>query len=87
MYTYQPLFSQEMFKSYVAYMNQSFETFQGMGEDAKLRTSYRFRKEERQPEKRNCFTGEDNRRGISNAYEKLMACLATDLGLAHKEKE
>lgn len=81
-YAYRPLFTSEFFDRYVAFTDAAFKTNTGWRKDAKLRTFTDHREEHGNRELMECFTQEDNRVAIRTAYEGLLDCLATNLGLS-----
>jgi hypothetical protein len=81
-YTYKPLFSDTLFEAYDRFIAEAFSTFGGWGKDAALRTGVQYRPEESDKSKHHHFTNQDNRHNIIKAYNDLMKCLATDLGLS-----
>jgi hypothetical protein len=99
-YANAPLFSSEFGEAYRDFMHTCFETFTGLGEDAKLRANARLQWFER--------TGRDHARGggvwsdswkemfsedpaerevVAGAYERLMDEFARDVGVQHPQPD
>lgn len=87
MYTYRPLFSDRLFASYNKFIDSTFQTFNGIGEDAKLRTSVdriigaKFAGNTWKSEWNSRFTGEDKIDEVDSTYKELMVDIASELGL------
>nr|VFK44010.1 MAG: hypothetical protein BECKTC1821E_GA0114239_103025 [Candidatus Kentron sp. TC] len=82
------IFSEEMKRKYNLLIGEMFSTYQGWGEDARLRTSITYRREAARKsriewdtnwDKR--FIEEDNRTKIKNAYKAFTSQLADDLNI------
>ncbi len=82
MYSYQPMFSENLFKSYNELFDQFFR-ITGDWKDARLRTSVacRIMLDTWQENWRERFEEEDNRARICEAYNKFMNGLAEELQL------
>ena len=80
-----PFFTAAFFERYLAFTEAAFVTNTGWRKDAKLRTFTDHRAEHGDEELMNCFTQEDNRVAIRTAYESLLDCLASNLGLSTDE--
>lgn len=78
LYTYRPIFSEQLFERYQAYMSAAFQMHGGMGTDARLRTVADHRAEQGTPDV-DFFTGEDNREAVKTAYQAMIDQLAAEL--------
>ncbi|HEX8265787.1 MAG TPA: hypothetical protein VF596_10300 [Pyrinomonadaceae bacterium] len=94
MYTYRPLFSDELFSSYNKFIDATFKPYTGMGNDAQLRTTVEERKLAAKrvgyawkAEWNNRFTGEDKFLEVDASYKELMTKIAAELGLSIKLSE
>ena len=83
-----PVFTEQFRDKYIALIDAMFDTYQGWGEDAALRTSADHRADaasrvgiEWDPKWEHRFTREDNRKEIRAAYRELNDQLAHDLGI------
>lgn len=76
-YANRPFFSDRFFNAYNGFIDTAFEPYQGIGEDAKLRTSA----ELQGGGSKSRFTGEDNREAIHNAYFQMLSIVAQELNL------
>ncbi|HEY8163689.1 MAG TPA: hypothetical protein VIF34_15680 [Methylocystis sp.] len=79
-----PLFSQEFFLAGMAFQDQCFETFNGWGTDARLKTKFQRRKEARRTDWRDewdaCFSDKISELDdIKSTYKQLMAAFARDI--------
>ena len=87
------LFSEKFFKSYLFFIDILFETYTGMGEDAKLKTVHRDRKEciENWDDSWNkMFTENIELSGLQeliDGYEELMSLFSQELGLNLKTEK
>jgi hypothetical protein len=89
-YTYQPFFSPEFIGNYQDIEKQMFRSFNGWGQDAKLRTEARNRRDFYLPPEKGAawdskwdthFTNEDNTAAIRTAYSKLISALPLELAI------
>jgi len=80
-FTYRPIFSADFNEKYDQFIRSCFKTYGGWGKDASLRTSAKHRAEDGDERLADCFTGENNHKEIKEAYNKLIECLAIDLGV------
>jgi len=71
MHSYQPIWSEATFQAYIAYMDSAFSTHSGHGEDAKIKSSAKERKD--------CFSGEGWVEAWNNSFTGKHDAL-------HKEK-
>lgn len=76
-YGYQPFFSQEFFDAYLAFMDASFATHNGLHGDIKPRTAAA----ERSPTDAGLVTGTENTEEIHAAYYKLLHVISRDFRL------
>lgn len=80
-----PLFSEEFFRSCMAYQAQCFETYNGWGKDALLRTAFERRLEARPDwhhEWEECFSYEAAEpNAVRAAYARVMQAFAQDIGV------
>ena len=88
MFTYRPMFSEQLFTSYTNFINSAYQARSSISEDARLRTSIAHRREaaERAGYPWNSgweanFTGEENTEEVSSAYKELMENFAAELGM------
>lgn len=88
MYVSKPLFSDNFFANYLAFMELCFKTFVGIGEDAKLRTGVEKRRDnlvghDWLPEDDQKFFPEErpSKDEIRKAYENLAVSFSKELGL------
>ena len=76
-YTYRPFFSSEFLRYYDNFMDTSFQTYGGMGEDARIRTSNYFRGGD-DPSR---FADGYDLQGTSDAYYALLSAAGKDFDL------
>jgi hypothetical protein len=80
-----PLFSDEFFGACMDFQNLCFETYGGWGQDAKLRTEFRRRRESRtdwNPEWASYFSENPcDPQKIRSAYKRVMEAFANDIGI------
>lgn len=80
-----PLFSENFFRACMAFQALCFETYNGWGQDALLRTAFKRRKESRPDWKREwdaCFSCEvADPNAVRAAYARLMAAFSQDIGV------
>ena len=85
-YLASPLFSKEFFAACLEFQGLCYETYNGWGEDAKLRTQLQHRCEARgnnwKSEWSSCFSDSvPDANQIRDAYTKVMKILARDIGV------
>jgi hypothetical protein len=92
MYTYQPLFSTRLFEAYQKFIGEAFATWQGAGQDARIRSAVATVRGDRavhiaewKPEWAQRFTGEDNKMKQEMALKDFMQQLAVDLGFSGRQ--
>jgi hypothetical protein len=89
-FTYRPFFSNKFINLYLSLENEMFESFQGWGKDASLRTAMTHRPETYSPSNNgggnnwnsawaDRFTGENNTTAIRETYSKLISELPKEL--------
>jgi len=86
MHIHKYLFAQILFEKYTALMTLCFETFTGVGEDAKLRTKMekRYRLSNWHEKYDTMFsdpTACPDKASITRAYEELIICFSQELGV------
>lgn len=89
MHTYRPFFSEELFRTYLHFMEESFGTFAGPGQDAKIRSVLATELGDRRlhgratwdPSWDALFTGEQHKKDQQEAYDRFLRQLARDLRL------
>lgn len=82
-----PLFSPSFYKVCMAFMSLCYATFQGWGQDAKLKSPHERRREAAgsswQPSWENLFSSEvANPKEIRAAYQKIMQVFSDEIGIA-----
>ncbi|WP_147262862.1 hypothetical protein [Roseiarcus fermentans] len=85
-YIYSPLFSDEFFRACISFQDLCFETYQGWGVDAKLKTQFGRRQQSRsgdwKVEWSEHFSNEvTDPTKIKTAYERVMKAFAEDIGI------
>ncbi|SIT58788.1 conserved hypothetical protein [Mesorhizobium prunaredense] len=76
-YVYKPFFSDKFQKDYNRFMDSAFQTFNGMGEDAKIRTSPTSRKDDVK-----AFADSYDLQVTFDAYNALLAGAVDEFGLS-----
>jgi len=90
MHVNRPIYSDRLFAAYQSFMDATFETYVGAGEDAKLRMDPKELKQEwREPWSsewdRMFATASNDYRAIEAAYEVLVASFSADLGTSRRD--
>ncbi|MER8734592.1 hypothetical protein NKH28_33325 [Mesorhizobium sp. M1227] len=81
-YIYKPFFSPKFQKDYKRFMDSAFQTFTGMGEDAKIRTSPASRKDDPK-----AFADNYDLQVTFDAYNALLADAVDEFGLSFEEQK
>jgi hypothetical protein len=88
MYTYKPFFSDELFDTYVKFMNAAFRAYGEAGKDARIRSDIKtddgdrtIHSKEWKAEWEDRFTKERNKQEQREAYNDFLEQLARDLKL------
>lgn len=86
-----PLFSSEFFSACTNFMDLCYSTFQGWGEDAKLRTPFERRKDAAGKKWRkswgNCFVDDVSEpEHIQRAYQEILRVFSVDIGIASPDQ-
>lgn len=90
MYTYRPFFSEELFSTYLKFMNEAFASYGGAGTDARIRSEIKTKDGDRQKDStkpweplwEDRFSKESNKSAQQEAYDLFLERLARDLKLS-----